>query len=65
MGGEGHLEAGSLVGHWGHVGLGSACLDRQMDVVPWGPEYRVAEASVQSGEVEEDGNVAVGDPEDP
>lgn len=44
LGGEGHLEAGSSVGHWGHVGLGSACLESWMDVVPWGPEYRVAEA---------------------
>lgn len=64
LGGEGYLEAGSLVGRWGHVGLGSACLERWMDVVPWGPEYHVAEASVQSDEAEEDGNVAAGDPED-
>lgn len=32
--GEGHLEAGSLVGWYGHAVLGNACQEGWEDVVP-------------------------------
>lgn len=65
QGGEGRLEADSLVGQCDHAVLGSACQEEGcVDVVPLAHGHRVAEASAQSGEAEGDGSEAVADPED-
>lgn len=65
QGGEGHLEADSLVGRCGHAVPGNACqAEGWVDVVPWVHGHHVAEASAQSDEAEGDGSVAVVDPED-
>lgn len=61
--GEGDRGAGSWGGRGGPEVLGSACLEGKADVVPLVHGHQGA--SARSDEVEGDGSVAVGGPEDP